>query len=67
MYEGRLKVILLLLQVITCKGHDAVVSLSAGDDIFNFFFFKTEFWYGRGKILVAKNYTLGCEKKIQNP
>ena len=23
-----------------------------------------EFWYGRSKFLVKKNYTLGCEKKI---
>jgi hypothetical protein len=31
--------------------------------IFLFLFFKNpEFWYGRGKILVKKNYTPGVQK-----
>ena len=57
----------------TCKGHDAVVSLSAGDDMrpdkafkffFNFFFKNPEFWSQKcAKIPVKKNYTLECKKK----
>ena len=33
---------------------------------FKYFFFKNpEFWYGRGKIRVKKNYTPGVKKKIK--
>ena len=33
---------------------------------FQFFYKSPEFWYGRGKILVKKNYTPGVKKKFQN-
>ena len=48
-------------KVLTCKGLDAVVSLLAGDDMF--LYKNAKFWYGRGKILVKKNYTPGVKKK----